>query len=479
MIDKDSKFLAILTAVGEAKLANAIGLGLPWLLTEMGVGDANDTDPIPDRLQTALIHEQRRAPLNQLRDDPANPGLLIAEQIIPADIGGWWVRELGLYDIDGDLVAVANCAPSYKSLLEQGSGRTQVIRMTFIVSSTANVVLKIDPAVVLATRDYVDDRTYPYVPVQQGDGIGQTSGDVHKIHIGWTREESLKVTVDDVDLGGVVFSSMLQSVIERILGDTPGDLDTLEKLASAVGNDPEFFDAVRAALDRKADEADSLEGYGIHPASEEDAVAGLDNAKPSTSLRVAQYVTKVLEKFQKSLGFAPVQQGGGIGQTDLNKIYVGFGTDSRLKVTVDDTDLGTVVFDSNTAQEDVPGVIKLATLNAVQLGDEAGSAVTPKNMRLGFYTLRGTNNAIVFPSWLASFTFQWGRYSLTANTGAQVAVTFPIPFGAPPHAWAGVDGAATNHIGTAGVTQDAMLVSKGSDDPSPRTGTWFAIGWAY
>lgn len=156
MINKDSKFLAILTAVGEAKLANAIGLGLPWLLTEMGVGDANDTDPIPDRMQTALIHEQRRAPLNQLRDDEANPGLLIAEQIIPADVGGWWVREVGLYDVDGDLVAVANCAPSYKSLLSQGSGRTQVIRMTFIVSNTANVVLKIDPAVVLATREYVD-----------------------------------------------------------------------------------------------------------------------------------------------------------------------------------------------------------------------------------------------------------------------------------------------------------------------------------
>lgn len=158
MIDQNSQFLAILTAVGSAKQANADALGIPWLITHMGVGDANGTDPIPDRLQTALIHERRRAPLNQLTTDKKNPGLLIAEQVIPADVGGWWVREVGLYDADGDLVAVSNCAPSYKPLLAQGSGRTQVVRMTFIISSTANVVLKIDPSVVLATISYVDQK---------------------------------------------------------------------------------------------------------------------------------------------------------------------------------------------------------------------------------------------------------------------------------------------------------------------------------
>jgi phage-related tail fiber protein len=164
MIDRNSQFLAILTAVGEAKQANADALGIPWLITHMAVGDANGADPIPDRLQTALIHECRRAPLNQLTNDDKNPGLLIAEQVIPADVGGWWVREVGLYDADGDLVAVSNCAPSYKPLLSQGSGRTQVVRMTFIISSTANVVLKIDPSVVLATRAFVDDCIHSVLP---------------------------------------------------------------------------------------------------------------------------------------------------------------------------------------------------------------------------------------------------------------------------------------------------------------------------
>ncbi|EJL01667.1 putative phage protein [Pseudomonas fluorescens Q2-87] len=158
MTDQNSQFFAILTAIGKAKQANADALGIPWTFAQMGVGDANDTDPIPDEQQTHLINERRRAPLNQLSVDPANPNIIVAEQVIPENIGGWWIREVGLYDADGDLVAVANCAPSFKPLLTQGSGRTQVVRMNLIVSNTANVELKIDPSVVLATRTYVDSK---------------------------------------------------------------------------------------------------------------------------------------------------------------------------------------------------------------------------------------------------------------------------------------------------------------------------------
>ena len=158
MIDANSQFFAILTNVGMAKQANADALGIPWKFTDMGVGDANNTDPIPSATQTQLINEWRRRPLNQVRVDPVNPAVIIAEQIIPADEGGHWIREIGLYDADGDLVAVANCAPSFKPVLSQGSGRTQVVRMNFFVSSTGNITLKIDPSVVLATREYVDNK---------------------------------------------------------------------------------------------------------------------------------------------------------------------------------------------------------------------------------------------------------------------------------------------------------------------------------
>jgi phage-related tail fiber protein len=170
MIDANSQFFAILTNVGLAKQANADALGIPWKITQMGVGDANLTDPIPKPEQTKLINEWRRRPLNQLKVDPADPAIIIAEQIIPADEGGRWIREIGLYDEAGDLVAVANCAPSYKPLLSQGSGRTQVVRMNFIVNNSANVALKIDPAVVLASRSYVDAAILEVLPANKTPG---------------------------------------------------------------------------------------------------------------------------------------------------------------------------------------------------------------------------------------------------------------------------------------------------------------------
>lgn len=173
MIDQNSQFMAILTNVGAAKLANANALGLPWKLTELGVGDANGTDPVPSATQTKLINERRRAPLNQLIIDPVNPAVIIAEQVIPADVGGWWLREIGLYDEEGDLVAVSNCAPSFKPLLDQGSGRTQIVRMNFVVSSITNVVLKIDPAIVLATRDYVERSIDAVLPGNKAPGTYQ------------------------------------------------------------------------------------------------------------------------------------------------------------------------------------------------------------------------------------------------------------------------------------------------------------------
>jgi len=156
MADQNSQYMAMLTAVGEAKLANATALGVPWNITQLGVGDANGAEPMPSRTQTALINERRRAALNQLSIDPNNSAIIIAEQVIPEDIGGWWIREIGLYDEAGDLVAVANCPPTFKPELAQGSGRTQVVRLNILVSSTQSIQLKIDPSVVLATRAYAD-----------------------------------------------------------------------------------------------------------------------------------------------------------------------------------------------------------------------------------------------------------------------------------------------------------------------------------
>lgn len=153
-----TKYYAVLTNVGAAKLANATALGAQVEITQMAVGDGNGALPTPNPAQTALVHELRRAPLNTLSIDPNNANQIIAEQVIPEDVGGWWIREIGLFDKDGDMIAVANCAETYKPQLQEGSGRVQIVRMILIVSSTAAVTLKIDPSVVLATRQYVDDQ---------------------------------------------------------------------------------------------------------------------------------------------------------------------------------------------------------------------------------------------------------------------------------------------------------------------------------
>ncbi|HGW9428728.1 phage tail protein [Escherichia coli] len=153
-----TKFYTLLTDIGAAKLASAAALGVPLKITHMAVGDGGGTLPTPDEKQTALVNEKRRAALNMLYIDPQNSSQIIAEQVIPENEGGWWIREVGLFDESGALIAVGNCPESYKPQLAEGSGRTQTVRMVLITSSTDNITLKIDPAVVLATRHYVDQQ---------------------------------------------------------------------------------------------------------------------------------------------------------------------------------------------------------------------------------------------------------------------------------------------------------------------------------
>lgn len=152
-----AKFFALLTNQGAAKLSNMAALGEKLEITSLAVGDGGGTSPTPNQAQTRLVNEVRRAQINSLSVDEKNDSQIIAEQIIPESVGGWWIREIGLFDADGILIAVANCPETYKATTEEGSGRTQVIRMMLTVSSTDAVTLKVDPSIVLATRQYVDN----------------------------------------------------------------------------------------------------------------------------------------------------------------------------------------------------------------------------------------------------------------------------------------------------------------------------------
>ncbi|WP_447882348.1 phage tail-collar fiber domain-containing protein [Serratia fonticola] len=150
-----SKYKATLTTAGAAKIAAASAGGKPLKIDRMAVGDGNGKLPTPNPAQTKLINERHRAALNSLTVDKAAPDRLIAELVIPANVGGFWLREMGLYDADGTLIAVSNMAESYKPKLEEGSGRTQTLRMVVIVSHTEAITLIVSGDMVMATRDFV------------------------------------------------------------------------------------------------------------------------------------------------------------------------------------------------------------------------------------------------------------------------------------------------------------------------------------
>lgn len=295
-----AKFYTLLTEIGAAKLASAAALGVPLKITKMAVGDGGGVLPTPSAQQNTLIAEQRRADLNMLYIDPQNSSQIIAEQVIPETEGGWWIREVGLFDETGALIAVGNCPESYKPQLAEGSGRTQTVRMVLITSSTDNITLKIDPAVVLATRKYVDDKVLElklYVDDQMAKHIAAadphtqyapkesptltgapkaptaaagtnttqiaTTAFVQAVVTVLNNALALKAPLASPALTGtptaptaaqtvnntqVATTAFVKTALAALVGSSPAALDTLNELAAALGNDPNFATTMTNAL---------------------------------------------------------------------------------------------------------------------------------------------------------------------------------------------------------------------------------------
>ncbi|EFJ4743264.1 phage tail protein [Escherichia coli] len=251
------KYYAILTNQGAARLANATMLGSKLNLTQMAVGDANGVLPTPDPAQTKLINQKRIAPLNLLSVDPNNQSQIIAEQIIPENEGGFWIREIGLYDDEGVLIAVANCPETYKPQLQEGSGRTQAIRMILVVTNTEAITLKIDPSVVLATRKYVDDEVLElrlYVDEQMRNHIA--AQDPHtqyaqKHNPTFTGEPKAPTPAAGNNTTRIATTAFVQAAITALINGAPATLDTLKEIAAAINNDPKFSTTINNALSGK------------------------------------------------------------------------------------------------------------------------------------------------------------------------------------------------------------------------------------
>lgn len=290
-----SKFKSVVTALGQARIASAIESGKDVNITQLAVGDGNGSATTPSASQTSLVHETYRLPLNSIKTDNKNANWIIAEAIIPASVGGFWMREMGLFSSEGELIAVSNMADSYKPTLEEGSGRTQTLRMVITVTDTDAVTLTIDDTLVIATEEYVNNLL--------------TEHEASRRHPDGTL----------TDKGFVQLSSAIDSASE-VLAATPKAVKT-------------SYDLAKSANDN---------ANGRLPSG--------GTAVAATKLATARKIAGVAFDGTADIGITAanvgaVQQGGGQGMTP-NKIMLGW-NGGKLIAQVDNTPMGALYSETN------------------------------------------------------------------------------------------------------------------------------------
>ncbi|EFE7236750.1 TPA: phage tail protein [Escherichia coli] len=345
-----TKFYTLLTDIGAAKLASAAALGVPLKITHMAVGDGGGTLPTPDAKQTALVNEKRRAALNMLYIDPQNSSQIIAEQVIPENEGGWWIREVGLFDESGALIAVGNCPESYKPQLAEGSGRTQTVRMVLITSSTDNITLKIDPAVVLATRKYVDDKALE-LKVYVDDLMAKhlAAPDPHSQYAPkesptFTGTPKAPTPAAGNNTTRIATTEFVQAAITALINGAPATLDTLKEIAAAINNDPKFSTTINNALALKAPlSSPALTGTPTAPT----AAQSVNNTQIATTAFVKSAIAAMV-------GSAPA------ALDTLNELAAALGNDPNFSTTVLNALAGKQPLDNtltNLSGKDVAGLL--------------------------------------------------------------------------------------------------------------------------
>lgn len=451
-------YFAILTDRGEAKLANAQALGTQVQYSHMAVGDGNGNLPVPDRLQPALVREQYRAGLNELKVDPLNASQIIAELVIPENIGGWWIREMGIYDADGDLVAVANCPPSYKPQLAEGSGRTQVLRIVLIVSSTAAVQLKIDPSVVLATREYVLTTVTALLadtnPVMAGAASPGAAAKAAR------SDHRHPTDTSRAPLASPGFTGTPTA-------PTPAATDKTTKVATtefvrrAIGDSEGGIALPVSAATDAATDFNALNQPGWHP-NLLGGAAGARNANHPDGQAaigagngVVNYYWSLLAKHSNNLFHLalPYVSGPDLSLATIRFRLLGGGeysswrslwhSENLKEATKEEAEAGALQgarwlsplralqllrAAAANANEALRGVLRVATQVEVDAGALDDVAVTPKKLFNGALIVTSTYMALKLPSWLGGYILQRGSVSIAAEGGASVSVTLPLAY---------------------------------------------------
>ena len=407
-----AKFYTLLTDIGAAKLASAAALGVPLKITQMAMGDGDGVLPTPSAQQTKLVSEKRRADLNMLYIDPQNSSQIIAEQVIPETEGGWWIREVGLFDETGALIAVGNCPESYKPQLAEGSGRTQTVRMVLITSSTDNITLKIDPSVVLATRKYVDDKVLELkVYVDELMAAHLAAADPHtqyapKASPTFTGTPKAPTAAAGNNTTQLATTAFVQAALIALVNGAPATLDTLKEIAAAINNDPNFSTTINNALALKAPLASpALTGTPTAPT----AAQTVNNTQIATTAFVKSALAALVGSSPAALD-------------TLNELAAALGNDPNFATTMTNALAGKQPLDSTLTTlsgKTADGIIEYLRLaEAAKLAAATGS-------------LTGNGWTKIPLTAERELIIQWGSVSnggSGASGNAQLPIAFPRAF---------------------------------------------------
>ncbi|MBB8898710.1 phage tail protein, partial [Escherichia coli] len=372
-------------------------------------------------------NEKRRAALNMLYIDPQNSSQIIAEQVIPENEGGWWIREVGLFDESGALIAVGNCPESYKPQLAEGSGRTQTVRMVLITSSTDNITLKIDPAVVLATRKYVDDKALE-LKVYADDQMAKhlAAPDPHsqyapKASPTFTGTPKAPTPAAGNNTTQVATTAFVQAALTALINGAPATLDTLKEIAAAINNDPNFSTTINNALALKAPlSSPALTGTPTAPT----AAQSVNNTQIATTAFVKSAIAGMV-------GSAPA------ALDTLNELAAALGNDPNFATTMLNALAGKQPLDNtltNLSGKDVAGLLTYLGLGELSLAGTASGVI-------------GLNGYVTIPLIISgsrrTLIIQWGQARFGGSGGEDAGYLNDFPFAFPSACY----GMIVSHVG--------------------------------
>jgi len=438
-------YYTLLTNAGIAYETACKAAGIPIKLAQISVGDGNGAVYNPDASAQALKREVWRGPLNALFQDEKNANWLMAEVTIPSDVGGWYVREAGLWTDTGILYAVVKYPESYKPVLAtSGSGKEFYIRSIFETSNAAIVTLLIDDTVVKATRAWVTD----YLAQQLAKGT------YSKAEI-----EALIAKASALPVGSVIAFPM-----DKV---PPGFFELDGSVKSAA-----VYPDLAAFLGGSFNKGDEGIGNFRLPESRGEFLRGWDHGRgvdPNRALGGWQKGTVVTHDSDRGAALTPIVigaalSGGASGSEAIgadsyqfqasNYMLQSAWAGSPSPVASVDTYLGVVrprnlsvmwcikawnapinqgsidvaalALHSSQATESNQGTAKVASQIQVEQGSDDETIITPKKLRAGFRVSLGVNGYIYFPSWMGGLVWQWGNRSFTSGASVSFALPFPV-----------------------------------------------------